>query len=72
MLRDFRLDLRSLVTCALHTRPGYRDFVIRVKGEGAEALVREIKAKYGEGVSISLLPRFREGHEPVADRTFWD
>lgn len=52
ILRDFRLDLRSLVTCALHTRPGYRDFVIRVKGEQADALVKELKAKYGEGVSI--------------------
>ncbi len=52
VLRDFRLDLRSMVTCALHTRPGYRDFVIRVKGEQAEALVKELKAKYGEGVSV--------------------
>jgi acetoin utilization protein AcuB len=52
VLRDFRLDLRSLVTCALHTRPGYRDFVIRVKGEQADALVKELKAKYGDGVSV--------------------
>jgi acetoin utilization protein AcuB len=52
VLRDFRLDLRSLVTCALHARPGYRDFVIRVKGEQADALVKELKAKYGEGVSV--------------------
>jgi acetoin utilization protein AcuB len=52
VLRDFRLALRSLVTCALHTRPGYRDFVIRVKGEQADALVKELKAKYGEGVSV--------------------
>jgi acetoin utilization protein AcuB len=52
ILQDFRLDLRSLVTCALHTRPGYRDFVIRVKGEQAESLASEIKAKYGEGVSV--------------------
>lgn len=52
VLRDFRLDLRSLVTCTLHTRPGYRDFVIRVKGEQADALVKELKAKYGEGVSV--------------------
>ena len=52
VLRDFRLDLRSLVTCALHTRPGYRDFVIRVKGEQAGALVEELKAKYGESVSV--------------------
>jgi acetoin utilization protein AcuB len=52
VLRDFRLDLRSLVTCALHTRPGYRDCVIRVKGEQADALVKELKAKYGEGVSV--------------------
>jgi acetoin utilization protein AcuB len=52
VLRDFRLDLRSLVTCALHTRPGYRDFVIRVKGEQAGALVKDLKAKYGEGVSV--------------------
>ena len=52
VLRDFRLDLRSMVTCALHTRPGYRDFVIRVKGEQADALVKELKEKYGEGVSV--------------------
>ncbi len=52
VLRDFRLDLRSLVTCALRTRPGYRDFVIRVKGNQAEALVKELKAKYGESVSV--------------------
>jgi acetoin utilization protein AcuB len=54
VLRDFRLDLRSLVTCALHTRPGYRDFVIRVKGEQAEALVGELKAKYGASVSVLI------------------
>ncbi len=35
-----------------HTRPGYRDFVIRVKGEQAEALVKELQAVYGEGVSV--------------------
>ena len=54
VLRDVRLDLRSLVTCALHTRPGYRDFVIRVKGEQADTLVKELKAKYGEGVSVHV------------------
>jgi acetoin utilization protein AcuB len=52
VLRDFRLDFRSIVSTALHTRPGYRDFVIRVKGEQADALVKELKAKYGEGVSV--------------------
>ncbi len=52
VLRDFRLDFRSIVSSALHTRPGYRDFVIRVKGEQADALVKELKAKYGEGVSV--------------------
>jgi acetoin utilization protein AcuB len=52
VLQDFPLDLRSLVTCALHNRPGYRDFVIRVKGDQAEALANEIRAKYGEGVSV--------------------
>ncbi len=54
VLRDFRLNYRSLVTCALRTRPGYRDFVIRVKGEQADALVKELKAKYGEGVSVLI------------------
>lgn len=54
VLRDFRLDFRSIVSSALHTRPGYRDFVIRVKGEQAEALVEELKAKYGEGVSVLI------------------
>lgn len=52
VLREFRLDFRSIVSSALHTRPGYRDFVIRVKGEQADALVAELRAKYGEGVSV--------------------
>ena len=52
VLRDFRLDFRSIISSALHTRPGYRDFVIRVKGEQADALVKELKAKYGESVSV--------------------
>ena len=54
VLRDFRLDFRSIVSTALHTRPGYRDFVIRVKGEQADALVKELKAKYGESVSVLI------------------
>lgn len=52
VIRDHCQDLRSLVTCALHSRPGHRDFVIRVKGEQADALAWELKAKYGEGVSV--------------------
>jgi acetoin utilization protein AcuB len=52
VLQDYRLELRSLVTCALRVRSGYRDFVIRVKGEGAEALAQKLRAKYGEGVSV--------------------
>jgi len=52
VLRDFRLDFRSIVSTALHTRPGFRDFVIRVRGEQVDALVKELKAKYGEGVSV--------------------
>ena len=54
VLRDFRLDFRSIVSTALHSRPGHRDFVIRVKGEQADALARELKAKYGEEVSIHV------------------
>ncbi len=54
VLRDFRLDFRSIVSTALHTRPGYRDFVIRVRGEQADALVKELKAKYGEGLSVLI------------------
>ncbi len=54
VLRDFPLNYRSLVTCALHTRPGYRDFVIRVKGEQADALIKQLKDKYGEGVSVLI------------------
>jgi acetoin utilization protein AcuB len=54
VLRDFRLDFRSIISTALHTRPGYRDFVIRVKGEQADALVKELKAKYGESVSVLI------------------
>ncbi len=53
-LRDFRLDFRSIISTALHTRPGYRDFVIRVKGEQADTLVKELKAKYGAGVSVLI------------------
>jgi acetoin utilization protein AcuB len=52
LLHDHRMDLRSLVTCALHTRPGYREFVIRVRGDQADALAKEIKTKFGEGVSV--------------------
>lgn len=55
VLRDFRLDFRSIVSTALHSRPGHRDFVIRVKGEQADALARELKAKYGEAVSIHVI-----------------
>jgi len=54
VLRDFHLDFRSIISTALHTRPGYRDFVIRVKGEQADALVKELKAKYGESVSVLI------------------
>jgi prephenate dehydratase len=54
VLRDFRLDFRSIVSSALHTRRGYRDFVIRVKGEQADDLVKELKAKYGESVSVHI------------------
>jgi acetoin utilization protein AcuB len=54
VLRDFRLDFRSIVSTALHTRPGFRDFVIRVKGEQADALVKELKAKYGQSVSVLI------------------
>ena len=52
VLKDYCLDFRSLVSSALHSRPGHRDFVIRVKGQSAEALVKELKAKYGESVSV--------------------
>ncbi len=54
VLRDFRLDFRSIVSTALHTRPGYRDFVIRVKGEQADALIKQLKDKYGEGVTVLI------------------
>jgi acetoin utilization protein AcuB len=52
LLHGLGLDLQSFVTCALHTRPGFRDFVVRVKGEGADALVEELRAKYGVSVSV--------------------
>lgn len=52
VIKDSCLDFRSLVSCALHSRPGHRDFVIRVKGENAEALVRELRARYGDNVSV--------------------
>jgi acetoin utilization protein AcuB len=52
VIKDYSLDFRSLVSSALHSRPGYRDFVIRVKGESADALVKELKAKYGDSVSV--------------------
>ena len=54
VIKDFTLDFRSLVSCALHSRPGHREFVIRVKGEDAEALVKELKTRYGEGVSVLI------------------
>ena len=54
VLKDYCVDFRSLVSSALHSRPGYRDFVIRVKGEEAQALVKELKAKYSEGVSVLI------------------
>lgn len=52
VIKDYCLDFRSLVSCALHSHPGHRDFVIRVKGENAEALVSELKALYGDNVSV--------------------
>ncbi len=52
LLRELGLDLRSLVTCALPARPGFRDFVIRVRGEGTDALVKELRARYGDSVSV--------------------
>ena len=52
VLRDFRVDFRSIVSSALHSRPGHRDFVIRVTGEQADALAQELKVKYGDGVSV--------------------
>ncbi len=54
VLKDYCLDFRSLISCALHSRPGHRDFVIRVKGESADALVRELKTRYGESVSVLI------------------
>jgi acetoin utilization protein AcuB len=54
VLKDYRLDFRSLVSTALHSRPGYREVVIRVKGESADALVTELKAKYGDSVSVLI------------------
>ena len=52
VIKDYCLDFRSLVSTALHSRPGYRDFVIRVKGEDVETLVKELEAKYGDSVSV--------------------
>ena len=54
VLRDFRLDFRSIISTALHTRPGFRDFVIRVRGEQADALVKELRGKYGQSVSVLI------------------
>jgi acetoin utilization protein AcuB len=52
LIHDLHLDVRSFVTCALRTRPGYRDLVVRVRGEGADALVKALQTKYGAGVSV--------------------
>jgi acetoin utilization protein AcuB len=52
LVRALGLDLQSLVTCPLHTRPGFRDFIIRVKGERADALVKELRTKYGDQISV--------------------
>ncbi len=52
LLLDLGLDLRGMVSCARPTRPGFRDFVIRVRGAGVEALVKELRARYSDSVSL--------------------
>lgn len=55
VMKHYPLDFRSLVSTALHSHPGYRNFVIRVKGERAEALVNERKAKCGDSLSVLII-----------------
>ncbi len=52
MLHDFPVDLRSLTTHALRARPGFRSFLIRVRGDQATMLAAELQRKYGEAVSV--------------------
>ena len=52
LLHDHQMDIRSLLTCGIHTRPGFREFVIRVHGQRVGALVDELKVKFGESVSV--------------------
>ncbi len=52
LLHDFPVDLRSLTTHALRARPGYRAFLVRVKGEQAPLLVAELQRKYGDAVRV--------------------
>jgi acetoin utilization protein AcuB len=52
LLHDHQMDIRSLLTCAIHGRPGYREFVIRVQGQNVGALADELKAKFGQSVTV--------------------
>ena len=52
LLHDHQMDIRSLLTCPIHGRPGYREFVLHVRGENVDALVRELQAKFGQSVTV--------------------
>ncbi len=51
-LHDFRIDLRSLATWALPAPPGYRGFVLRVRGDEVNRLIHSLRARFGEGVGV--------------------
>jgi acetoin utilization protein AcuB len=52
LLHDHQLDIRSLVTCGIHTRPGFREIVIRVRGQHVDAMAHDLKAKFGQSVTV--------------------
>lgn len=54
-LHDFQIDLRSLATWALPEPAGHRGFVIRVRGEEVDRLLRVLRARYGEGVGVQAV-----------------
>jgi hypothetical protein len=54
-LHDFQIDLRSLATWALAEPAGHRGFVIRVRGEEVDRLLRVLHARYGEGVGAQAV-----------------
>ncbi len=47
VIEDMNLKIHSLVTCELQDKGGMREVVFRVEGHDVEAVVKELKVKYG-------------------------